>query len=234
MIYCYEDGSRGRDALRHILGDSQIRALQTDGYNVYMYLDDSLIDIEHICCMAHARAKFEYAAEQGDVYARHIVETIGRLYKLEDEYEEALLTPDQITACRNSLKTKEILIGLRSQLDVQLADDHPPRGELMDKAVRYLATYWNQIFNYLKYGEYSIDNNVAERFIRPLAGKRKNSLFFGSHKMANAAAVFNTLVSTCRAQGISALAYLKKLFSEIVRGNRDYGTLLPSTIGVGL
>ncbi len=26
----------------------------------------------------------------------------------------------------------------------------------MDKAVRYLDTYWDQIFNYLKDGEYSI------------------------------------------------------------------------------
>ena len=31
----------------------------------------------------------------------------------------------------------------------------------------------------------SADNRVcAERFIRPLAGERKNSLFFGSDKMA--------------------------------------------------
>lgn len=233
VVYCYEDGSRGRDALRHILGDSRVRALQTDGYNVYMYLDDNMVDIEHICCLAHARAKFKYAAEQGDTFAEQIVATIGRLYGLEKEYERELLTPEQITACRNSLRTKEILIELRSQLDVQLAGGHPPRGELMDKAVRYLDTYWTRIFNYLKDGEYSIDNNIAERFIRPLAGKLKNSLFFGSHKMAAASAVFNTLISTCRAQGISALTYLKRLYSEIVRGNRDYGMMLPQTIGFG-
>lgn len=79
-------------------------------------------------------------------------------------------------------------------------------------------------------GSNSIDNNVAERFIRPLTGKRKNSLFFGSHRMARAAAVFHTVVSTCRACGISALSYLKKFFAEIVRGNRDYDTLLPQTL----
>lgn len=62
VIYCYEDGSRGRDALKHILGDSQVKALQSDGYNVYMYLDSHLVDIEHLCCMAHARAKFKIRA----------------------------------------------------------------------------------------------------------------------------------------------------------------------------
>lgn len=45
VIYCYEDGSKGRDALKHILGDSQVKALQSDGYNVYMYLDDHMVDI---------------------------------------------------------------------------------------------------------------------------------------------------------------------------------------------
>lgn len=65
VIYCYEDGSRSRDALRHILGDSQLKVLQSDGYNVYMYLDDELIDTDYLCCLAHARAKFKCASGRG-------------------------------------------------------------------------------------------------------------------------------------------------------------------------
>uniref|UniRef100_UPI00359C72A5 IS66 family transposase n=1 Tax=Bacteroides uniformis TaxID=820 RepID=UPI00359C72A5 len=49
----------------------------------------------------------------------------------------------------------------------------------MEKAVNYLKSFWNQIFAYLKDGCYSIDNIIAERFICPLAGERKNPLFFG-------------------------------------------------------
>lgn len=56
----HASGSRGRDALKHILGDSQVKALQSDGYNVYMYLDDHMVDIEHLCCMAHARVSAVY------------------------------------------------------------------------------------------------------------------------------------------------------------------------------
>nr|WP_229067157.1 hypothetical protein [Bacteroides fragilis] len=37
VTYCFEDDSRGQDALKHILGDSQVKALQSDGYNVYKY-----------------------------------------------------------------------------------------------------------------------------------------------------------------------------------------------------
>ena len=203
VIYCYEDGSRGRDALKHILGDSQVKALQSDGYNVYMYLDDHMVDIEHLCCMVHARAKFKYAFEQGDDKdAAFILELIGELYKLEREYEEGGLSPEQIKLCRNNLKTKEIIIKLRSKLDVLLSDGHPPRGELMEKVISYMNTFWTQLFAYLNDGSYSIDNSIAERFIRPLAGERKNSLFFGSDRMARVSAVYHAIIFTCRMQGL--------------------------------
>lgn len=178
IIYCYEDGSRSRDALKHILGDSQVKALQSDGYNVYMYLDDRMADIEHLCCMAHARAKFKYALEQG-----------------------------------NDKDAAFIL-------------------ELIEKALNYMNTFWTQLFAYLNDGSYSIDNSIAERFIRPLAGERKNSLFFGSDKMVRVSAVYHTIVSTCKMQGVSVLDYFKRFFSEIVKGRRDYEHLLPLTIGL--
>lgn len=145
--------------MTHILGDSQVKALQSDGYNVYMYLDDHIVDIEHLCCMAHARAKFKYAFEQGnDKDAAFILELIGELYTLEREYEEGRLSPEQIRLCRNSLKT--------------------------------------------------------------------------SDRMACVSAVYHTIISTCKMQGVSVLDYFKKFFSEIVKGRRDYEHLLPLTIGL--
>ena len=69
-------------------------------------------------------------------------------------------------------------------------------------------------------------------FIRPLAGERKNSLFFTGSRMANVSAAYHTLLSTCRMNGLSALEYLKKFFREVVNGRRDYENLLPMTIGL--
>ena len=198
-----------------------------------MYLDDHMVDIEHLCCMAHALAKFKYAFEQGnDKDVAFILELIGELYRLERGYEESKLSPGQIRLCRNNLKTKEIIIKFRSKLDALLSENHPPRGELMEKALNYMNTFWTQLFAYLNDGFYSIDNSIAERFIRPLAGERKNSLFFGSDKMARVSAVYHTILSTCRMQGVSVLDYFKKFFSEIVKGRRDYEHLLPLTIGL--
>lgn len=53
-----------------------------------MYLDDKLVEIEHLCCMAHAGSKFKYAFELGnDKDAEYILRCIGELYNLEREYE---------------------------------------------------------------------------------------------------------------------------------------------------
>ena len=54
-------------------------ALQ-DGANTpsfYMYLDNELMDIEHLCCLAHARAKFKYAYDQGSLQVRIFLELIA-------------------------------------------------------------------------------------------------------------------------------------------------------------
>ena len=85
---------------------------------------------------------------------------------------------------------------------------------------------------YLNDSLYDINNSISERFIRPLTGKYKNSLFFIGSRMTNVSAAHHTLLSTCRMNGLSALEYLKKLFHEIVKGRKDYENLLPMTIGI--
>lgn len=232
-VYYYEDGSRGRKVLKDILEGRELRALQTDGYNVYLHLDDEMLDINHVCCLAHVRAKFKYAAEiEHDVNARKFLEYIGRLYALEKRYIELKLSPEEIRRRRNSIETTEIIIEMRSLLDLMKSGNAPRHGSLMEKAVSYLDHFWNQVFLYRKDGDYTIDNSLAERCIRPLANERKNSLFFGSDKMVRVSAAYHSVVSTCKLQGYSILEYLKKFFAEITAGNRDYGKLMPSTIGI--
>ena len=79
---------------------------------------------------------------------------------------------------------------------------------------------------------YDIDNSMTERFICPLTGEHKNSLFFAGSRMANVSVAYHTLLSTCRMNGLSALEYLKKFFREVVNGRRDYENLLPMTVGL--
>ena len=60
--------------LTDFIGEAEIAALQSDAYNVYKYLDNELTEVEHICCMAHVRARFLKTLIQGkDERARYSV-----------------------------------------------------------------------------------------------------------------------------------------------------------------
>ncbi|WP_442319948.1 hypothetical protein [Bacteroides cutis] len=61
---------------------------------------------------------------------------------MEVDYEKGKLSSEQIKAFRDNLKTKEIIIKIRSKLDAMLSDVHPARGDLMEKALNYLNTFW--------------------------------------------------------------------------------------------
>ena len=230
VIYHYDNGSRGRKVLKELIGDHHIKALQSDGYNVYLYLDNELVDIEHLCCLAHARAKFKYACDQGDADAGWFLDMIGELYGLERTYREMGLAPEAVRMARNNGKTSQILGDMYNRLVSLRKEDHTPRGELMDKALNYLFTYWKQLTAWRKDGRYDIDNTLAERYIRPLSGERKNSLFFGSQKMAVVSATFHTLLATCHARGISRLKYLKAFYHGLVKQRTDYDNMLPGVI----
>lgn len=162
VIYLYDDGSRGREVLRDILKDTQIAALQSDGYNVYMYIDNELDDVDHLCCMAHARAKFKYAYEQGgDERALSFLEWIGQLYGFEEEYKLQDLPPEEIKRRRNDDRTTDIMIAMSTRLNELLLDENAHLGDMMQKALRYLNKFWKQLFTYRKDARYSIDNNIA-------------------------------------------------------------------------
>ena len=240
VIFFYEDttddkgmqkhGGRNRNVLKDFLGDSKIKSLQSDGYNVYMYLDDELVDVEHLCCLAHARAKFKYAYEQGSLQARIFLELIARLYGMEDTYRREKLTADEIYRRRNSKETTEIIDKIRTELYDLLANPDESRSELMSKALNYLKNFWNRIFAYRNDGEYSIDNMAAERAIRPITVQRKNSLLFGSVKGIQNSAIYNTFIETCKQAGVSFRDYFCRLLRELKKGRTDYENLLPMTI----
>ena len=198
-----------------------------------MYLDNELIDVDHLCCLAHARAKFKYALEQGkDEEAEYFLKLIGILYELEEEYRLRHLTPEQIRQERQGAKTAKIIQQLRQRLDKLLADTGGMRGGLMQKALNYLKSFWDQLFLYLKDGRYNIDNSLAERMLRPMTIERKNSLGFGSHAGVEVSVIYHTFIETCKMCGVSTLEYFKEFFKAIMQGRTDYENLLPMTIGI--
>ena len=116
----------------------------------------------------------------------------------EEEYKLQDLPPEEIKRRRNDDRTTDIMIAMSTRLNELLLDENAHLGDMMQKALRYLNKFWKQLFTYRKDGRYSIDNNIAERNIRPLTVERKNSLFFGNHAKAEMSALYHTFIATCQ------------------------------------
>ena len=68
---------------------------------------------------------------------------------------------------------------------------------------------------YLEHGFLEIDNNPAERAIRPIALGRKNYLFMGSAAGGKAAAIAYTLIETAKLNDLDPQAWLADILDRI-------------------
>ena len=68
---------------------------------------------------------------------------------------------------------------------------------------------------YATAGFLEIDNNAAERALRPVAVGRKNYLFFRSDVGGETAAVLYSFVQTCRALGVEPWRYLRDVLGRL-------------------
>lgn len=236
-IFFYDNGSRGRKVLTDFLGEADLKALMSDGYNAYTFIGnelqgENLKSTIHQVCMAHLRAKFLKALLQAhDERARIFLYTINSLYGLEDTYDKEKIDIAARTLRRNSLETKSLLIDLRQYLDLELSRPVEERSGYLTEALNYLNHFWKELTVYVTDGALPIDNNIAERTVRCMTTARNNSLHFGSDVGAEMAATYHSIISTVKLHGKSVWNYLGEFFKKIFEGCRDYSTLLPSALG---
>ena len=99
----------------------------------------------------------------------------------------------------------------------------------MGQAITYTLNQWEKLTTYLNHGVVEIDNNLVENAIRPFALGRKNWLFMGNARGANAAAVIYSLLATCKIHSIEPYAYFKFILDciSLCKSQKDYHALLP-------
>ena len=89
-----------------------------------------------------------------------------------------------------------------------------PKSKL-GEAFTYAFNQPNGLMNYLLDGNCAVSNNLAENSIRPFTIGRKNWLFSGGPKGAEASAGIYTLVETAKANGLNPRKYIQYILSDI-------------------
>ena len=71
------------------------------------------------------------------------------------------------------------------------------------------------LIRYTTDGDLAIDNNIAERAIRPLTVGRKNYLFMGSDNGGRNAATLYSIVASAKRHGLDPFVYLREVLATI-------------------
>ncbi|NKB58348.1 MAG: IS66 family transposase [Alphaproteobacteria bacterium] len=160
--------------------------------------------VTEVACMAHIRRKFvDIHKAQGSAIAEEAIKRIATLYGVEKEVRGQ--SPDQRVKIRQR-QSKPIFDDLESWLHAQLT--RIPGKSPLAGAIRYALTRMKKLRPYLDHGFLELDNNTAERSMRPIALGRKNYLFMGSEAGGKSAAIAYTLIETAKLNGVDPQAWL--------------------------
>lgn len=206
--YRFTTDRKGEHPVSHL--DGYRGAVHADGYAGFngLFGDGKA---REVACMAHIRRKFvDVHRATGAAIAEEALKRIADLYAVEAHARGR--PPDERVTLRQE-QAKPILDALEAWLmatRATISGKTPLAG-----AVRYALARIPRLRPYLDEGRLEIDNNSAERAMRPVALGRKNYLFMGSEGGGKAAAIAYTLIETAKLNGIDPQAWLTFVFNSI-------------------
>jgi hypothetical protein len=189
--FAYSEDRKGEHPRNHLKDFSG--ALQADAYSGFhhLYGDGRIYEVS---CWSHARRKLH------DIHVAHAspitteaLNRIGALYGIEEEIR------GQSAEIRRSVRqarSRPLLDDLRQWMEKALRT-LSSKSETAG-AIRYALSRWRALTRFVDDGLLEIDNNAAERSLRPVVMGRKNYLFMGSDSGGQRAAVLYTLMETAK------------------------------------
>lgn len=208
-IFEYRPGRSGKYPQEFLKGFKGY--LHSDAYAGYKKIPD----ITGCLCWSHLRRKFVDALPK-DIHS-----------------PEATLPSQGITFCNKLFEIEKMLENLSSEQrkSDRLKQEKPVleafwawidsiRGRVLPKsklheALNYALNHKGEFMNYLKDGNCSISNNLAENSIRPFTIGRRNWLFSGSPKGASASATVYSIIESAKANDLDPYKYLQFIFSQL-------------------
>jgi transposase len=198
-------GEHPQTHLRHFRG-----ILQADAYAGFgpLYADGQIVEA---ACWAHARRKFYdiYMVDRSPM-AAEAMQRIGGLYAIERDIRGNL--PAQRARVRQE-RAGPLLDALHAWLEATLSMVSA-KSELAG-AIKYALVRWTALTRFRDDGRIEIDNNSAERSIRPLVLGRRNYLFAGSDSGGERAANIYSLIGTALLNGRDPYLYLRHVLERI-------------------
>jgi transposase len=194
--------------------------LQTDAYAGYNGVS-GCADVTAVGCLAHARRRFDavlksvgqHSKRPEAVLARDALAFIRRLYQI----EKAIKGKPSAERLRRRQTDSQAVLDEFAHWREHHLDRVAAFGGALARAFGYLGNHWDALTRFVEDERLQLDNNRAERHIRPIATGRKVWLFARSQRGAHASAAWYSIVETAKANSLEPYHYLRWLLSELPR-----------------
>ena len=205
--------SRSGAILKEILaGFSGV--LLSDGYVAYEKYVEKANAIVHAQCWSHTRRHFLKAEAIEPELTATALTYIRRLYEA-DGVLKAKMVDDakraELRAERCKPIVDEFFEWLKTTLETRILLPRNPFTE----AASYALDREAALRVFLQFPDVPIDTNHLEREIRPIAVGRKNWLFCWTEVGAKYVGIFQSLLVTCRLQGVDPYVYLVDVLQRV-------------------
>lgn len=185
--------------------------IHTDAYKGY----EKVEGITRCLCWTHMRRYFADALPKDlnnpeATLPAQAITYINKIFEIEKKLE--VLSPE---GRRRQRLEQEVPVLNAFWSWAEAASAGIPAKSKLGTAFHYALGNKEGFMNYLQDGNCVISNNLAENSIRPFTIGRKNWLFSGSPKGADASAGIYTLIETAKANGLSPMKYMSFILSDI-------------------
>lgn len=191
--------------------------LITDGYQVYHKLEKDTPDQFRVAgCWVHCKRKFSEIVKSSDkvkgksLLAEEGVKKISEIYKKEKEChkepDEQLLRKRQETV---GPLVDEFFTWVKE--NSEWVDEESAIG----RAFTYAKNQEKYLREFLNDENVPLDNNAAERAIRPFCIGKKNWVMIDTPVGAESSAVIYSIVETAKANNLNIYEYMKYLLEEL-------------------
>ncbi|HEC07713.1 MAG TPA: IS66 family transposase [Thiolapillus brandeum] len=212
VCFTYSPG-RGSQHLEALLKEFE-GVLLTDGYAAYDRFARNKPEITQAQCWAHARRYFVRAESIEPKAVAEALEQIGALYRIEEEIRKKELRGEEKLAYR-SRQSKPLADDFFAWCHEQRQRFDLVNSNPLSKALVYVANHQEQMSVFLSDPDVPIDTNHVERNLRGIPLGRKNWMFCWTEVGAEQVGIIQSLLVTCRLQGVNPYTYLVDVLQRI-------------------
>jgi hypothetical protein len=188
--------------------------LLTEGYVVYDRFAQRVNRLVHAQCWSHTRRRFVEAERAEPALVAQALDRIGPLYEHEALIRQRGLEAEAKVAYRAEYSKPTVdafFVWLTQTLSTQpLLPSNP-----FTQAARYALEREAALRVFLEYPTVPLDTNHLEREIRTIALGRRHWLFCWTEVGARYVGIVQSLLASCRLQGLDPYVYLVDVLQRI-------------------